>query len=737
MPSLLSRTETRKSAISNTVNGANGHSNGKKNSRLIEQYGANTFNDDVMRDKLPKEMYRKLHNTIQKGARLEEDVANAVAHAMKEWALEKGVTHFTHWFQPMTGLTAEKHDSFLDIDFDGEPVERFSGDKLIQGEPDASSFPSGGMRSTFEARGYTMWDPSSPAFIMDGPHGGILCIPSVFISYNGEALDKKTPLLRSMRALNEAARQVLSLFGKNVEKVITTLGPEQEYFLIDKNLYTQRPDLILAGRTLIGARPPKGQEMEDHYFGSIKERVLEFMQLAEKELYKLGIPAKTRHNEVAPHQFELAPIFSEANIAADRNQLVMEILKKVAARLDLALLLHEKPFAGVNGSGKHVNWSIVDNEGNNLLEPGHTPEENLQFLVVLVAVLRAVHKHADLLRASIASAGNDHRLGANEAPPAIMSVFLGATLSKILDAIETGNNGQVSEKKIIDLEIANLPKIMQDNTDRNRTSPFAFTGNQFAFLAVGSSASISLPPTILNTAVAESLSHFHQAISKKLKKNKDLKSACFAVLKKEIAATKNIRFEGNNYSEAWVAEAAKRGLPNLKNTVEALKALRTPENITMLSSLRVYSNAELNSRYHTKLEQFCKTISIEADTLESMARTMVLPAAITYQNSLIEAVRGLQELDALIVDKTGIEEQAALLNTVSSEIGALKKSLSQLAESEARAEEIDDLEAQAEYILSHTRVLMEEVRSHCDRLEEVVPDALWTLPKYRELLFVM
>lgn len=737
MPSALTRTEIRQPLTKNYTNGTDGQPNGRQSGRLIEQYGANTFNDEVMRDKLPKEVYRKLRDTIKKGARLDENVANSVAHAMKEWALEKGVTHFTHWFQPMTGLTAEKHDSFLDIDFDGQPVERFSGDKLIQGEPDASSFPSGGMRTTFEARGYTMWDPSSPAFIVDGPHGGILCIPSVFISYNGEALDKKTPLLRSMRALDEAAREVLALFGKKVAKVITTLGPEQEYFLIDKNLYSQRPDLILAGRTLIGARPPKGQEMEDHYFGSIKERVLAFMQQAEKELYKLGIPAKTRHNEVAPHQYELAPIFSEANIAADRNQLVMEMLKKVATRLDLALLLHEKPFAGVNGSGKHVNWSIVDSDGSNLLEPGQTPEENLQFLVVLVAVLRAVHKYADLLRASIASAGNDHRLGANEAPPAIVSVFLGATLSKILDAIEQGNTEQVSEKKIIDLGIANLPKILQDNTDRNRTSPFAFTGNKFEFRAVGSSASISMPITFLNAAVAESLHYFHQAISAEKKKTKELKKACFAVLKKEIAATKNIRFEGNNYSEEWVKEAEKRGLPNLKNAVEALNAIRDPKNVSMLTEMRIFSKNELESRFHTKIEQFCNTILIEADTLASLAKTMVLPAAISYQNILIESVRGLKELSALLDQFEGMEEQIDLLKTVAHEIGALKQALTELESCDARAEEIESPEAQAEYIATHMRKMLDKVRSHCDRLEEHVPDSLWALPKYRELLFVM
>lgn len=734
MPEVLARTDISKSYALPT-NGTNG--NGRTAARSLDLFGINTFSEKVMREKLPKDIYRKLQDTIKNGARLESEVANAVAHAMKEWAQENGVTHFTHWFQPMTGLTAEKHDSFLDIDHDGHPVERFSGDKLIQGEPDASSFPSGGMRSTFEARGYTMWDPSSPAFIVDGPHGGILCIPSVFISYNGEALDKKTPLLRSMRTLDEAARKMLSLFGRNVRRVTTTLGPEQEYFLIDKKLYMRRPDLILAGRTLIGARPPKGQEMEDHYFGSIKERVLEFMQLAERELYKLGIPAKTRHNEVAPHQFEIAPIFCEANIAADRNQLIMETLKKVANRLDLALLLHEKPFAGVNGSGKHLNWSMIDDEGTNLLDPGHTPEENLQFLVFLVAVLQAVHRYAALLRASIASAGNDHRLGANEAPPAIMSVFLGATLSRILDSIENGNSEQITEKKIIDLGISNLPQILQDNTDRNRTSPFAFTGNKFEFRAVGSSASISMPATVLNAAVADTLETMYQEISAELANSNDLKSACFSVLKKAISGTKNVRFEGNNYAPAWVDEAAKRGLPNLQNTVDALKALLKAENVEMLTRRGVYSKAELESRFHTKMEQYCKTIGIEVDTLESMARTVVIPAAIRYQNQLIDAVRGLRELNKVVNAPEAMQEQAALLQELAREIGALQKALTRMVECEARAEKIADLVERGEYIVTYIRKAMDQVRGHCDRLEELLPDDFWPLPKYRELLFVM
>ena len=716
---------------------ANGYTRGKQVRRAADYFGVNTFNDRVMREKLSKETYRQLNAIIKKGEKLDQSLANEVAHAMKEWALERGVTHFTHWFQPMTGLTAEKHDAFLEIDRDGQPIERFSGDKLIQGEPDASSFPSGGMRTTFEARGYTMWDPSSPAFIMEGPCGGILCIPSVFISYNGEALDKKMPLLRSMRALDEAARKVLDLFNHHASRVIATLGPEQEYFLIDQRYFNNRPDLIASGRTLLGARPPKGQEMEDHYFGSIKERVLAFMQTAEIELYKLGIPAKTRHNEVAPHQYEIAQIHTEANIAADRNQLVMEMLKKVAARQRLALLLHEKPFAGVNGSGKHLNWSMIDDEGNNLLDPGITPAENMQFLVLLVAVLHAVHNYADLLRASIASAGNDHRLGANEAPPAIISVFLGATLSKILDNIENGNENAVTEQKIIDLGIGNLPKVLQDNTDRNRTSPFAFTGNKFEFRALGSSSSISLPATILNAAVADSLVFCHDEISKRLQAGKDIHTATFDVLKEQIAATKPVRFEGNNYSEDWVREAQKRGLPNLDNTPQALQALVKKDNIAMLTRHRVYSDSEIHSRYNTKVELFCTTLSIEIDTLVSLAKTMVFPAALSYQNQLLEGVRGLDALQKYLSNTDAVSEQTKLLDQVSGSIAELQKSIDNLLAYQKQAEALEDKTEEAQFLSNQVKPAMEAVREHCDALEDILPDASWTLPKYREMLFIM
>ena len=581
-----------------------------------------------------------------------------------------------------------------------------------------------------------MWDPSSPAFIMESGNGAILCIPTVFISYNGEALDKKAPLLRSMRAIDKEASRILALFGREGHRVTITLGPEQEYFLVDQKYFEQRPDLIMAGRTLIGAAPPRGQQMEDHYFGSIKERVLDFMQDAEHELYKLGVPAKTRHNEVAPHQFEIAPIFDEANVAADRNQQIMEVLKKVAMRKGLALLLHEKPFAAINGSGKHLNWSMVDGAGHNLLDPGQTPSENLQFLVFLVGVLEGVYNYADLLRAAIASAGNDHRLGANEAPPAVMSVFLGSTLSAILDSIESGSNGAVSEQKIIDLGIANLPRIMQDNTDRNRTSPFAFTGNKFEFRALGSAASISTPATILNGAVATALKAMGDDLEARIKEGASLNEACFSVLKKYIAHNKAVRFEGNGYSEEWLAEAEKRGLPNLKNTPAALEAYTFPKNKKMLTQTGIYSEAEISSRYNTKLERYCNTLGIEYSMLQSLTRTHVLPAAVEYQNTLIQSIEGLQALKDILDDDT-VAAQGALLRRVSSEIAALLKANDALHSAAEKAEALEDEQEKAHFIAESVIPVMERVRAHCDALEELTPDDLWPLPKYREMLFIM
>src|SRR5262245_24571823 len=582
--------------------------------KVREIFGSNTFDETAMKQKLPKAVYHSLLETVRRGERLEATIANEVAHAVKEWALAKGATHFCHWFQPQTGLTAEKHDAFLTFDEQGSPMERFSGAQLIQSEPDASSFPSGGMRTTFEARGYTAWDPSSPIFIVDGPNGKTLCVPSVFISYHGDALDNKTPLLRSMEYLSERALSILRLFGdQDSSRVVPTLGPEQEYFLIDRAFHALRPDLVASGRTLVGAKPPKGQELEDHYFGSIKDRILAFMQECEHELYKLGIPVKTRHNEVAPSQYETAPIFEEANVASDHNQIVMETMSRVARRHNLACLLHEKPFAGVNGSGKHCNWSLMDSQGRNLLEPGATPERNLEFLVFLGAVLKAVHRRAGLLRAAIASSGNDHRLGANEAPPAIISVFLGEQLTRVLDALEKGELQGAAGMERIALGIRQLPEVARDNTDRNRTSPFAFTGNKFEFRAVPSSSSISIPIAVLNAAVAEALGEAEAALKGRLGQGMSLPDAVLEVVREAVGATKAVRFEGNNYAAEWVDEAQRRGLPNLRNTPEALAELVRPEARTFLARAKVFSEAESDARYHVKLERYLKDIEVEVE----------------------------------------------------------------------------------------------------------------------------
>lgn len=701
-----------------------------------QQFGINTFDERAMRDFLPKDDYLKLRDTIRKGEKLDMNISNTVAHAMKEWAISKGVSHFTHWFQPQTGATAEKHDSFLEVD-DGNVLERFRGSSLVQGEPDASSFPSGGSRTTFEARGYSMWDPSSPAFIMEGPKGGILCIPSVFISYTGEALDKKTPLLRSMETISKSALKILRIFGnKSAQRVITTIGTEQEYFLIDKSFFNLRPDLQITGRTLLGAMPPKGQQLDDHYFGSIKERVLAFMQDAEGELYKLGVPAKTRHNEVAPHQYEIAPIFAEANVGADRNHLIMEILKKVANRHNLALLLHEKPFAGVNGSGKHNNWSLADSDGNNLLDPGETPEQNLQFLVFLVATLHAVYQHADLLRMSIASAGNDHRLGANEAPPAIISVFLGDRITQILNNIKKGKRTKAANDYIIDLGISKLPSILRDNTDRNRTSPFAFTGEKFEFRAIGSSSSVSLANTLLNAAVADSLNGIASEITKGLKKKKKLNEIVLGVLKDYIIETEPIRFEGNNYSKAWEKEAAKRGLPNIKKTGYALDALLAKKNTRMLIRQGVLNQTEIESRYNTKSEQYVTALEIEAQTLRNLIDTKVLPAAISYQDKLLDVVGKLKLLHDLI-GEDDYTAQVMLLKQVTGLIKNLQDAVADLNTGLAKGEKINDLPAKSKYFADTVTTLLESAREPSDQLESILPDAEWPLPKYSEMLFIM
>jgi glutamine synthetase len=705
----------------------------EENGQAPPDFGVNVFNESVMREKLPKDIYENLQDTIRNGVKLDLNIANAVAHAMKEWAINRGCTHFTHWFQPQTGLTAEKHDAFLELD-EGQVIERFRGEQLVQGEPDASSFPSGGMRTTFEARGYTMWDPSSPAYIMEGPSGGILCIPSVFISYNGEALDKKTPLLRSMEAINRAATRVLELFRhEQINRIVTTIGTEQEYFLVDKAFYSMRSDLRITGRSLVGAEPPKGQQLEDHYFGSIKPRVLAFMQDAEKVLYKLGVPAKTRHNEVAPHQYEIAPIYAEANLGADRNHLIMEILKKVADRHGLALLLHEKPFAGVNGSGKHNNWSMEDMNGNNLLDPGNTPEENLQFLIFLVAIIRSVHLYGDLLRASVASAGNDHRLGANEAPPAIMSVFLGERLSRILSDIKNDRRTRVPDNFIIDLGISKMPSIMRDNTDRNRTSPFAFTGNKFEFRAVGSSASVSLPNTVLSAAVADSLDYLVGEINVEKERGNELNKAIFKVLKTAIKKSDKVLFEGNNYSPEWEVEAEKRGLPNIKRTAYALDALVAEKNVSMFSRQKVFSSEELQARYHTKLEQYITTLEIEAETLVDIIRTKVIPAAVDYENKLCKAISGLDT----ILCKEAAKTELTFLEEVSKTKQELFEALQSLSIELEKAKSIEDIVDKAKYFADHIVDLLEKARKPADVLENLIEDAVWPLPKYSEMLFIM
>ncbi len=705
----------------------------EKEMQISKYYGEDTFSAKVMQQKLPKDVYKRVLEIIQERRKMDTDTANSVAHAMKEWAIDKGATHYCHWFQPMTGATAEKHDSFIEFTDSGEIIERFSGKQLIQGEPDASSFPSGGLRSTFEARGYTAWDPTSPAFIIKNGLGTTLCIPTIFISYTGEALDKKTPLLRSISAINTCAVNLMRLLGNNDSKsVYATLGPEQEYFLIDQDYYYKRQDLVLGGRTLLGAPPAKGQQLEDQYFGSIKERILSFMHDVEEELYKLGIPAKTRHNEVAPSQFEIAPIFEEANIAADHNQLVMETMKRVAATHKLKLLLHEKPFAGINGSGKHVNWSLSDDLGNNLLNPGKTPQDNIQFLVFLMATIKAVYTHADLLRASVASAGNDHRLGANEAPPAIISVFLGEQLTQILDNIEKGKITKATDEAIIDLGISKLPVLSKDSTDRNRTSPFAFTGNKFEFRAVGSSQSISLPATVLNTIVAESIDILAEKIRAKAKGGK-VTQAALEVVKEEVKANKAILFMGDNYTREWEDEAAKRGLPNKKTSCEALKDLRSDKAVKLFKKYAVLSPVELKSRYHVRLEKLIKEIDIEATTLCTMVQNQVIPAAVAYQRNLAEAIESV--MDAIGDGKT-LKPQKDLLKLICGFISDSQVLVNELKAKIAKANSIGSEEKKATYFCDEVRPTMVEIRDKVDTLELYVDSELWPMPKYWEMLFI-
>ncbi len=706
--------------------------------KVSSYFGENTFSMTAMQQHIAKETFAAFKLWMGEGKTISIDQANEIADAMKKWAMAKGATYYTHWFQPMTGLTAEKHDSFISITGPGQVIEKFSGNKLIQGEPDASSFPSGGIRATFEARGYTAWDPSSPAFIIESKLGKTLCIPTIFISYNGEALDKKLPLLRSDEAVSKAAVNLLKLFGhKDVKKVVSTCGAEQEYFLIDKHYYNLRQDLIMTGRTLTGAASPKGQQLEDQYFGTIKERVVNYMFEVAEEAYRLGIPVMTRHNEVAPHQYEFAPIFEESNIAADHNQLLMDVMKKVALRHNLVCLLHEKPFAGINGSGKHLNWSLADDKGNNLLNPGDTPESNLQFLAVLAAVLRAVYYHGDLLRASVALAGNEHRLGANEAPPAIVSVFLGAQLDGILNTIENGTEKKVSTKDIIDLGVARLPKFNKDSTDRNRTSPFAFTGAKFEFRAVGSSQNIATPITVVNTIIADSLDYVADKI-RKASTNKDFATAVLKVVAEIVKETKDIRFEGNNYAPEWVKEAKKRGLPNVASTYKALEALIEEKNISLFEKYRVFSREEIVARYHIWIHLYNLTLDIEANTLVEMVNASVVPAGYEYEKLIVENLEGVSRLkkDAGVKIEAGaLADQKEHVNEIVTKIYYVRRNTKELSKLLEKAAALDN-EKRAKVYFEELKPLMEHIRRHVDALECVVSDEHWDLPKYREMLFV-
>lgn len=692
---------------------------------LSEIFGSNVFNDSVMRERLPKATYKALRKTIDEGIPLEPAVAEVVANAMKDWAIEKGATHFAHWFQPLTGITAEKRNSFISPTQDGKVITEFSGKELIKGEPDASSFPSGGLRTTFEARGYTAWDCTSPAFIMDNT----LYIPTAFCSYTGEALDLKIPLLRSMEALSKQALRVLRLFGNTtVKKVITTVGPEQEYFLIDKKMYDKRKDLILTGRTLFGARSPKGQEMEDHYFASIKERISTFMEDLDEELWKLGVPAKTKHNEVAPAQYELAPVYNTANIASDHNQLTMELMRKIALRHGLVCLLHEKPFAGINGSGKHINWSMSTDDGQNLLDPGHTPHENAQFLVFLCAIIKAIDEYADLVRVAAATPGNDHRLGANEAPPAIISVFLGEQLTDILEQIENGGATTSKEGGVLKVGVSTLPTLPKDSTDRNRTSPFAFTGNKFEFRMVGSSSSIAIATFILNTIVAESLSEIVDRLEEASNFNEEVQLLLQEIVKKH----KRIVFNGNGYSEEWVKEAEERGLPNIRSTVEAIPALIKEKNVKLMEKHGVLSKRELESRYEVLLENYIKTINIEALTMLDIAKRQILPAVINFATKIAESINSVRATGLNV----NISVQSELLAEVSSLMSEFKKNIAELENAVNEASNMNsDSYGKACFYRDIIFTKMGILRGTGDKLETIVDAELWPLPTYADMLF--
>jgi len=706
----------------------------KETKRRSEVFGANVFNESAMRQYLTKTALNSIMEAVVKGTKIDRLIADHISTGMKEWAISKGATHYTHWFQPLTGATAEKHDAFFETIGNGLAIEKFEGNQLVQQEPDASSFPNGGIRNTFEARGYTAWDPTSPAFI----YGTTLCIPTVFVSYTGEALDYKTPLLRALQTVDNAAVAICKYFDKNVKKVNASLGWEQEYFLIDSTLAASRPDIMLTGRTLFGHSPAKGQQLDDHYFGTIPNRAMSYMRDLENECMLLGIPVKTRHNEVAPNQFELAPIYEEANLAVDHNSLLMDVMQKIAGRHNFKVLMHEKPFAGVNGSGKHNNWSLSTDTGVNLLSPGKTPMSNLQFLTFFINTIKAVQTHEELLRAAIASASNDHRLGANEAPPAIMSVFIGEQLTKVLEELETVTKGKLSPQEKTDLKlnvVGKIPEVILDNTDRNRTSPFAFTGNKFEFRAVGSTANCANPMTVLNTIVAKQLMDFKvevdELIDKKTMKKDD---AIFNVLREYIKTSKAILFEGNGYSEAWEKEAKKRGLSNNKTTPEALKVKISKPSIALFESLGVMNKIESEARYEIEMEEYSLHIQIESRVIGDIARNHVVPTAVRYQNILIENVTGLKTIygDRF---KSLAKEQLSLIEQISEHIEAINSLVTKMTEARKSCNKYSDIEKKAHGYCNKVKPLFEDIRYHCDKLELMIDDELWPLTKYRELLF--
>ena len=708
----------------------------KGSTRITEIFGENVFTLKTAREFLSDEAYKSLVASMRSGSKIDRKMGDQISAGLKGWAEKKGVTHFTHWFQPLTGATAEKHDSFFTIKGDGSALEEFDGAALIQQEPDASSFPSGGLRATFEARGYTAWDPSSPAFIMEIGKGKTLCIPTIFVSYTGESLDTKIPLLKALAALDKAAVDVCQYFDKNITEVTATLGWEQEYFVVDASIANARPDLVMTGRTVFGHAPAKGQQLEDHYFASIPERIYAFMRDYEDEAYKLGIPLHTRHNEVAPSQFECAPIYEQVNLAVDHNILLMDVMTRVAKRHNLVVLLHEKPFAGINGSGKHNNWSLATNTGVNLLAPGKTPKTNLMFLAFFVNTIKAVHDYADLLRASIASAGNDHRLGANEAPPAIISIFIGKYLTDVLKQIESrvGEKFDEQDEAMLKLDIhKSIPELMLDNTDRNRTSPFAFTGNKFEFRAVGSSANCAAAMTVLNTIIAETLTNFTQDVDALIDKGEKKEIALMQVIQKYIVASENVLFEGNNYSEEWEKEAEKRGLPNVKTTPLALDAFVTDKAKKLFEHNKIYSHSELEARHEILLENYVKKVQIEARVMGDLATNHILPSAIKYQNILIQNIKGLKEVG---ISGTASAHQFQIVDKIADHINAMSNKVEEMIEARKVANEIIDTRKKAIAYCDTVKSCFDDIRYNVDKLELLVDDKLWELPKYRELLFL-